>query len=142
MKPGKIRKLDSEKPLKQNAARIVRVRLDELRSLAEPALDPSAAAAQHDLRIACKRLRYALELVGGCFGEEANAARDSARELQAVLGEIHDCDVMLPRAEGIDSLTAFLRTRRELLFRRFVDLWASESTQAAWSRLEHVQPAN
>jgi CHAD domain-containing protein len=136
VKPRRVKKLDPATPLRVNAERIMRTRLDELRSLAEPALDPSAADAQHDLRIACKRLRYVLELVGSCFGEESEAARDVARELQTVLGEIHDCDVMLPRAEGIDSLTVFLRTRRELLFRRFIDLWRAKKTEATLEALE------
>ncbi len=64
---------------------------------AEDALDPEAADAQHDMRIAAKRLRYVLELTGECFGEEADAARKAAKALQGVLGDIHDCDVMLPR---------------------------------------------
>ncbi|HEY5053285.1 MAG TPA: CHAD domain-containing protein [Solirubrobacterales bacterium] len=138
MKARRVKKLDPEKPLRKNARRIVRTRLKELCSLAEPALDPSAAEAQHDLRIACKRLRYVLDLVGSCFGEEAGIARDRARELQTVLGEIHDCDEMLPRAEGIASLDAFLRTRRELLYRRFVDLWRADSTAATWEAVERI----
>jgi CHAD domain-containing protein len=138
VKPRRVKKLDPAQPLRPNAVRIVRTRLEELRALAGPALDPSAAEAQHDLRIACKRLRYVLELVGSCFGDEAGVARDAARELQTVLGEIHDCDVMLPRAGGIESLTALLRTRRELLFRRFADLWAAEKTKATWEALEQT----
>ena len=95
MKARKVEGLDPEAPLRPNAARIVATRLAELRSLAEPALDPAAAGAQHDLRIAAKRLRYVLEMTGACFGPEAEAARKAAKELQDVLGEIHDCDVML-----------------------------------------------
>lgn len=138
MKSRAIEGLDPTQALGVNAERIVRIRLDEVRSLGGPALDPEAAEAQHDLRIACKRLRYVLELVGSCFGEEADAARKRARELQTVLGEIHDCDMMLPRAEGIDSLTRLLRTRRELLFRRFADLWRAEVTGVAWDDLEQA----
>ena len=52
------------------------------------------------MRIAAKRLRYVLEITAGCFGPEAEALRGAARELQGVLGEIHDCDVMLPRVAG------------------------------------------
>ena len=37
-----------------------------------------------------------------------------------MLGEIHDCDVMLPKVAGIGSLESLLRTRRELLYARFV----------------------
>jgi CHAD domain-containing protein len=138
MKARRVKKLDPARPLSENAVRIVRTRLDELRSLADPALDPSAAEAQHDLRIAAKRLRYVLEVVGSCVGPEAKAARDTARELQSVLGEIHDCDVMIPRSEGIDSLVSLLRTRRELLFRRFSELWQAEQTEATWAALERA----
>lgn len=135
----KARRVEGLKPsagLGANAALIVRTRIGELRSLAEPALDPAAAGAQHDLRIAAKRLRYVLEVTGACFGPEAVTARKAARALQDVLGEIHDCDVMLPRAEAIASLQGLLRTRRELLFRRFCELWAAEAERGTWTALE------
>ncbi len=136
MKARRVKKLDPAKPLRRNAARIVRTRLDELRSFADDALDPSAATAQHNMRIVAKRLRYVLEIVEDCFGGDAVAARHAAKRLQAVLGEIHDCDVMLPRAKGIESLQALLRTRRELLFRRFHDLWQAEASKGTWAALE------
>ena len=55
---------------------------------------------QHDMRIAAKRLRYILETTEFCFGKPADAARRRARDLQDLLGELHDCDVMLPRVEA------------------------------------------
>ncbi len=137
MKAGRVKGLEPEGPLRPNAARIVQTRLDELRALVEPALDPGAASAQHDLRIAAKRLRYVLEITERCFGEEAVTARHAARELQGVLGEVHDCDVLLPRAAGIESLEALLRTRRALLFRRFHDLVQSQASEGIWAGLEH-----
>ena len=136
MKARIIEGLDPTAPLLPNAVRIVRARLDELSSLAAGALDPSATEAQHDLRIAAKRLRYLLDIVGTCFGAEGAAARSAAKNLQSVLGDIHDCDVMLPRVEGIESLTKLLRARRELLFRRFHDLWQAEASRGTWIALE------
>lgn len=97
MKPRPVKRLDPEEPLSENAARIVTVRLDELLSLAPKALKPKRQKAQHDMRIAAKRLRYVLEVAGFCFGRPADIARRRAREAQDILGEIHDCDVMLPR---------------------------------------------
>src|SRR5215216_1621870 len=100
MKARRVKKLDPQTTLAENAARIVRVRLDELRSFAPRALDPAEVRAQHDMRIAAKRLRYVLEATGFCLGKPAETARRRARDLQDVLGELHDCDVMLPRVEG------------------------------------------
>ena len=136
MKARRVMGLDPEAPLRPSAARIVETRLAELLVLSGPALDPADAQAQHDLRIAAKRLRYVLELTGPCFGPEAEAARGAAKELQGILGEIHDCDVMLPSADGIESLLVLLRTRRELLFRRFRELWLAESEGGTWLALE------
>lgn len=138
MKARRVKGLDPSGSLRPNAARIVRVRLDELRSFTEAALAPDAAEAQHDMRIAAKRLRYVLEIVGACFGPEAEATRVAAKELQQILGEIHDCDVMLPRAERIESLATLLRTRRELLFRRFHDLCQAEASKGTWAALERA----
>jgi CHAD domain-containing protein len=138
MKARKVKGLDPKEPLRPNAARIVATRLDELRSFAAEALEPGAETAQHDMRIAAKRLRYVLEIAGACFGPRAEAARRLAKELQGVLGEIHDCDVMLPKVAGIGSLESLLRTRRELLYARFVELWGAEETQEGLTRLSRA----
>ena len=97
MKAKKVKRLDPATTLSENAARIVLVRLGELRSFAPDALDPEAAEIQHDMRIAAKRLRYVLEATGFCFGRPATTARRRAKEIQDLLGEVHDADVMLPR---------------------------------------------
>ena len=96
MRAREVKKLDPAKSLGENAARIVQVRLDEMRSFAPRALE-GKTRAQHDMRIAAKRLRYVLEVTGFSFGRPADTARRRARDLQDILGEIHDCDVMLPR---------------------------------------------
>jgi len=97
VKPRKVKKLDPRTTLAENAARIVMVRVGELRSFAPGALDPAESEMQHDMRIAAKRLRYVLEATGFCFGRQAATALHRAKEVQDLLGEIHDCDVMLPR---------------------------------------------
>jgi len=105
MKARRIKKLDPTAPLIDNAARIIRVRLDELRSFVPEALERERSSEQHDLRIAAKRLRYVLEATEFCFGAPAGVARRRARQIQDVLGELHDCDVMLPRiAAHVEAL--------------------------------------
>lgn len=139
MKARPVDGIDPAAPLRPNAALIVRTRLGELQALAEEALDdPGAASAQHDMRIAAKRLRYVLEIVADCFGPEAVQARDAAKALQGVLGEIHDCDTMLPRTAGIESLEMLLRTRRELNFNRLRELWQAQAGSGVWNALQRT----
>ena len=97
MKGRKVKRLDPRTTLAENAARIVQVRIGELRSFLPAALDPEKSETQHDLRIAAKRLRYVLEATGFCFGRPATMALRRAKDIQELLGEIHDADVMLPR---------------------------------------------
>jgi CHAD domain len=99
VKARPVKKLDPARSLGENAARIIGVRLEEMRSFAPRALD-GKTKAQHDMRIAAKRLRYVLEATGFAFGKPADTARRRARDLQDILGEMHDCDVMLPRVRG------------------------------------------
>lgn len=100
MKARRVKKLDPQLPLADNAARIIRVRLDEMLSFAPAALEFERVGDQHDMRIAAKRLRYILETTEFCFGKPAQRARRRARDLQDLLGELHDCDMMLPRVEA------------------------------------------
>ena len=138
MKPYRVKGLDPRAPLRPNATRIVHTRLGELRGFADEALSPDASTAQHDMRIAAKRLRYVLEIVVPCIGEEAKVARDAAKSLQSALGDLHDCDLMLPKVEHIDSAAALLRERRERLFRQFVEQWQAEASKGTWAALERA----
>ena len=96
MKARKVKGLDPQTPLGDNAEKIVRVRLGELCSFMPKAADPGEVVALHDMRIAAKRLRYVLEVTGPCFGPYASNAVKMVKDLQDLLGEIHDCDVQLP----------------------------------------------
>ena len=136
MKPRTVEGLDPRTPLRPNAARIVRTRLGELHGCADAALAPDASTAQHNMRIAAKRLRYVLEIVGPCIGEEAKAARDAAKQLQSMLGDLHDCDLMLPKVGQIGSAAILLRERRNRLFHDFVGLWQAEADKGIWAALE------
>jgi hypothetical protein len=163
MKARKVKGLDPSGPLRENARRIVDVRAGELRSFSPAVLDPRNVEALHDMRIAAKRLRYVLELTAPVFGDEAGRAAKRAKKLQDLLGEIHDCDVTIPRVErhiawlrledaatlreaagarasdldpkagrdaphrlhyrGLETLVAYLRARRDVLYARFIREW-------------------
>lgn len=131
MKAHPIEGLRPDLPLFEAARRIVAVRTAELYAFVPEALDEHAITPMHDMRIAAKRLRYLLELVGFCFGEVGTEAQGRARELQEVLGEVHDCDVMLARVEairdrdraGFDALRERVRAQRAAQTARFAQLW-------------------
>ena len=97
MKARKVKGLDPDGPLGDQLERIVRVRAEELFAFMPRAADPVEVAHLHDMRIAAKRLRYILEIAEESFGPYAATASKRVKELQDLLGEIHDCDVTLPR---------------------------------------------
>jgi CHAD domain-containing protein len=101
MRARRVKGLDPAASLADNAERIVRTRLDELYSFTPKALNPKRVKALHDMRIAAKRLRYVLEITSFCFGPYASTATKRAKELQDLLGEIHDCDELLPRVLAV-----------------------------------------
>jgi CHAD domain len=101
MRARRVKGLDPAASLADNAERIVRTRLDELYSFTPKALNPKRVKALHDMRIAAKRLRYVLEIASFCFGPYASTATKRAKELQDLLGEIHDCDELLPRVRAV-----------------------------------------
>lgn len=101
MKARRVKGLKADQRLDSAAERIVEVRLDELVAFMPRAGDPAEVAALHDMRIAAKRLRYVLELTAFCFGPYAERAAKRAKELQDLIGEIHDCDVTLPRMRAL-----------------------------------------
>lgn len=74
---------------------IILARLEELRELSACLYMPFEVAGLHSMRIAAKRLRYAMELFASCWGEALNENGKEVAELQTSLGELHDCDVWL-----------------------------------------------
>ncbi len=97
MKARKVKRLDPEGTLADNLQRIIQVRLDELCGFMPEASDPEAVTALHDMRIAAKRLRYILEIGAPCFGPYAETAGKRTKDVQDLIGEIHDCDETIPR---------------------------------------------
>lgn len=178
MKARKVAGIEPLGGLADNVERIARTRLAELEGFVPAALDPAEVTALHDMRIAAKRLRYLLEATAEtCFGEYALGGAKRARELQDLIGEIHDCDVAIPRVErslaaveladeehlvrragdasdldprlaaelphaaehrGLVTLLTYLRARRRVLFREFLEAWRGWERDGVAPRLRYA----
>lgn len=91
----KVGGLHCQDSLDEAARTILSVRLDEVEDLRTLITGPADSQALHNLRIAAKRLRYSLEMFTVCFPEtEAQSHADLVRDMQDILGRIHDLDVL------------------------------------------------
>lgn len=75
--------------------KVVGKSLKEFCDLSENIYEPFIEEPLHELRIAAKRLRYAIELYTACWGEHIAPFADEVADMQGFLGEVHDADVWL-----------------------------------------------
>ena len=87
--------LSAEDSYAEAAARIVSVRAGELTENAQGVLDTGDIERVHDMRVATRRLRAALEIFEPCFPAEAYAeALAEVKRLADALGERRTADVL------------------------------------------------
>ena len=121
-KAREIPGIDPDVPYATAAARVIGVRADEVFSHARDVLDVGDIERVHDMRVATRRLRAALEVFKPCF--QAGELKGALREVKAIadaLGERRDRDVTIaaledfaealaaPDRPGVESLVAKLR---------------------------------
>lgn len=78
-----------------HATRVICLQLDALTNLSVSLASPEAVAAQHQMRIETKHLRYAMEILSGLYRSEFEEYIALARKLQTMLGDLHDADVWI-----------------------------------------------
>jgi len=114
--------LSSEVPYAEAAAKVVSIRGEELAEHAQGVLDTGDIERVHDMRVATRRLRAALEIFEPCFPERTfQQALGEVKRLADALGERRDRDVAIaalhnfndqmpaPDRRGITSLIGELR---------------------------------
>ena len=86
---------------------VIESRLEELGRHSNSLHHPFDAEPLHEMRIAAKRLRYALKLFSQCWGGRLSSYSREVAGLQTSLGEMRDCD------GWIEDLGALLDRHRE-----------------------------
>ena len=105
-KAREIPDIGCQTPFREAAARAVQVRADELFSFADGVLDVGDVERVHDMRVATRRLRAAMEGFGSCFPPKRHAkALKDVKALADALGGRRDPDVQL---EALDSYASEL----------------------------------
>jgi len=94
--------LDCEAPFAVAAALVVRVRAEEVFEQAEGVLDLDDVERVHDMRVATRRLRAALEIFGPCFPRKRRRkALKRVKALADALGARRDLDVEIELLERL-----------------------------------------
>lgn len=119
------------------ARRVLAVRIAEIYSFAPFIHDPARVTELHDMRIAAKRLRYTLELFKVGYPPTAGEVLERVKELQELLGEIHDADVLAPILT--ERLTVIAAEEQAALVTRLSDE-PDEAARAALIRTALAAP--
>lgn len=138
----------------------VTTRFESLLALADCVPAPDATKRHHEMRIAAKQLRYTLEIFAPLDAEVLRQALRATKQLQELLGEMHDCDVwaatlarflererrrtlaycghlepFVPLEPGVIALREERMQRRAELHAELVRLWDEQAGDGVWARL-------
>jgi len=122
--------------------------------------NPRDVARHHAMRIAAKRLRYAMEAFAAAYPSKLKPQIDAARHLQTAFGDLHDCDGWMEQLDtfireeqehteeyfghtrpfarlrpGLEHLVERQRRRRDELFAEAGRTWSRLGDQAVWEKL-------
>jgi CHAD domain-containing protein len=155
--------LDSRSNLYQLGYEHIQKRLDEFLFFEVFIFDPARIEELHQMRIAAKQLRYALEVFSDLYMKKTDFALDIARQSQQFLGEIHDADVwktFLPNfmekeykrvqdfygytspysrlKPGIEYLLQDRTKERDRLYSEFLTSWKNWKLKETWLNLRKI----
>jgi CHAD domain-containing protein len=146
--------LSADQAYAETAARIVSVRASELSEQAHGVLDTGDIERVHDMRVATRRLRAALEIFEPCFPAKAfGETLADVKRLADALGERRDRDVAIatlhgfneqmpgPDRRGIASLVEQLRGEQDEANGALAPLVESAQLTALREKLEELVEA-
>jgi CHAD domain-containing protein len=91
-------------PFREAAALAVGTRAEEVWEHEHRAIDTGDIEGVHDMRVATRRLRAAMEIFAPCFPKKRHKkALREVKDLADVLGARRDPDVMIERLRGVEE---------------------------------------
>ena len=149
--------------LLERAEKHVLRRFNDLYAFRTCLADPQDYEQHHAMRIAAKRLRYTMEIFKPLYEGKAEGAFEAVKQIQTLLGEIHDCDLWVEQLQriaekqtrrlrplyghggpparlkaGLDYLQEDRRQRRRELFAALVEYWEKLSREGVWDGLLQI----
>ncbi len=140
--------------------------LEEKRAYEDGLQHPEDQERHHAMRIAAKSLRYTLEIAAPIYGGGLEEPIRAVKELQTLLGQIHDCDVWLEELDefaaaerrkivaryasdapfarlepGIEFVRQERQKCRQSSFAQLVACWQRLDQQGLWQRFVHTLDA-
>jgi CHAD domain-containing protein len=103
--------LSADRSYAEAAARIVSVRAGELTENAQGVLDTGDIERVHDMRVATRRLRAALEIFEPCFPAEAYA--EALAEVKRLALQVFNDQMPSPDRRGVASLIERLQSEQD-----------------------------
>jgi CHAD domain-containing protein len=147
----------------QRAGQAITLNLEQMLAYAVYVHQPDRVAELHAMRIAAKHLRYTLEIFAPLYDDQMKKPIKVVKEMQEMLGDIHDCDVWIVYAPqfleeerertrdyfgdartarrftpGVLALQADRQRRRDERYAEFVKFWERPQQAELWDRLREV----
>jgi CHAD domain-containing protein len=139
------------------------LRLEEFLAFEPFVAYPERVNELHQMRIAAKHLRYTLEVFAPLYNGELKSSIKVVKEIQTMLGDLHDCDVwltFLPQflqqersrtldyfgveqpledlIPGIEALEADRARQREERYQVFASFWKLTRKYNIWNNLRTI----
>ncbi len=153
--------------LTSRAYEAILLRLEEFLAFEPFVAYPERANELHQMRIAAKHLRYTLEVFAPRYGSAVKPILKVVKEIQGLLGDLHDCDVwliFLPQflqeerartldylgaeqpieelVSGIEALEAERARQRQERYEVFASFWKLTKKYDVWNELRAlIKPA-
>ena len=146
-----------------NIEKMIRPLLEGLLSVEPYVSQPQENVKLHEMRIAAKRLRYALEIFEPLYENGMTEARQAAKKVQSLLGDLHDCDVWAGLVQeflasekermieffghargfrrlkpGIIALGEDRRAMRGKVYEEFAEYWHKTNEKKIWGNLKEA----